>query len=674
MHRYRTAGTTAPGRSSIPGVGHLLVAGAAALAWAVVLSALAVSRFGGDPRAFLSLGTEVRHPEALRGAPAAGPAGYDGQYYAALATDPLLLQPGTRRLLDNPPYRATRVGVPLLAWLLAAGHPGAAVALYQALCWSLTLLGIGVAARWLEERGHGPWWALSLAAAGGVAASMLRTTPDGAAAALIVVSLWLAGRERPVGALAVLCAACLVRETSVLAGPALAWAELRGGRRGWAAVVLAAPVGTLLAWQGYLHHALGAAFDRGTGNLGVPLAWVPAKLAAMAAGLPDFPWAETAGVTATLVTLAAAAAIPARERPMSASGAALLLFGALAMVAAINVYIEIWAYARALVMLPFLALMARPGVTGRARRLVTVAALAWAVPGCILVAGELAIAFEGRSAWRVLREGAPRIERITQPAAGPGGRAAPGWERRARAVFDRDETFLIVPAASTSGRGGVSWRTQFTVENLSPYANSLALELIPAGRQAFPARPLRVKLAPHEVRRWSDVVADGFGASGLAAVRVAARDGPVAAAARTLPSSHTGDFGWEHRPVGVRNALRAGEAGCFAGVPGGGLDPALGRANLGLLNVSSAPATVRLTVADESGTVIGDSRIELAASELVQLDGIGRRQGPAGALTAEVEVDRGTGPVVAYVAVLRGSESPEGAYLRPSPRRTDACR
>ncbi len=674
MQSEPTEGRPAPSRAAERTPSYRLVGAVAALAWVLVLSALAASRYGGDPRAFLSLGTEVRHPETLRGAPAAGPAGYDGQYYAALATDPLLLRPGTRLLLDNPPYRATRVGVPLLAWLLAAGHPGPAIVVYQALCWLLTLVGIGVAARWLEERGHSPWWALPLATAGGVAASMLRTTPDGAAAALIVVSLWLAAREKHAGSLAVLCAACLVRETSVLAALALAWGHLRFRRRGWAAAAVAMPVGVLLAWQCYLHHAIGAAFDRGTGNLGRPLAWVPAKFAAMAAGLPDVPWAETAGVTATLLTLAAAVALVLRERPPSASGTALLAFSALAAVAAINVYIEIWAYARALVMLPFLALMCRPVAHRAARLLVTAAALAWAVPGCVLVAGEFAIAFEGRSLWRALRDGAAHIERIGHTASELPGGAVSAWERRAMAVFDGEETFLVAPAASTAGRGGVSWRTQLTLENLSPSANSVSLVLLPMKAPAHPLRPLLVRLAPNEVRRWDDMIAEGFGASGLAAVRVVARDGPVAAAARTLPSTSVGQVGWEHRPIGLRHALQGGQVGCFAGLPGGGTDPALGRANLGLLNVSGAAAVVRLTVIGGSGAVLRETRIELGPGTLVQLDGIGRSDGPASEVTAEVEIARDAGPVVAYAAVLRGRETPEGVYLRPTLRGPTGCR
>jgi hypothetical protein len=669
-----TEGASAPGRPAALASSCRLVGAVAALAWAVVLAALAVSRYGGDPMAFLSLGTEVRHPEALRGAPAAGPAGYDGQYYAALATDPLLLRPGTRRLLDNPPYRATRVGVPLLAWLLAAGHPGPAIALYQALCWFLTVVGVGIAARWLEERGDSPWWALSLAAAGGVAASVLRTTPDGAAAALVVASLWLAARDRHAGSLAALCTACLARETSVLAAVALAWGHLRCRRRGWAAGAAALPVGVLLAWQGYLYHSLGVAFDRGTGNLGLPLAWIPAKLAAMAAGLPDIPWAEAAGVSATLVTLAAVAAVVLRERPTSTSGAALLAFGVLATVAAINVYIEIWAYARALVVLPFLALMCRPGASRGVRLLVTAAALAWAVPGCILVAGELAIAFEGRPAWRALRDGAQRIERIAHPAPEPPGGAVTAWERRAVAVFDREETFLIAPAASTAGRDGVSWRTQLTLENLSPFANSVSFDLIPAKAPALRLRTLRVRLAPHEVRRWDDVVAECFGASGLAAVRVVPRDGPVAAAARTAPSSGVGQVGWEHRPIGLRHALHGGESACFAALPGGGTDPASGRANLGLLNLSGAAGVVRLTVTGGSGAVLREARVELGPGEFVQLDGIGRSNWPAGEVTAEVRIAQDAGPVVAYAAVLRGRESPEGFYLRPTIRGPAGCR
>ena len=47
--------------------------------------------------------------------------GFDGQLYAEMALDPLLLDPHMHVALDNPPYRAQRILLSWLAWGLGLG-------------------------------------------------------------------------------------------------------------------------------------------------------------------------------------------------------------------------------------------------------------------------------------------------------------------------------------------------------------------------------------------------------------------------------------------------------------------------------------------------------------------------------------------------------------------------
>jgi hypothetical protein len=49
--------------------------------------------------------------------------GFDGQFYAELALDPLLRDPALGRALDDPPYRARRILLPWLSWLVGLGQP-----------------------------------------------------------------------------------------------------------------------------------------------------------------------------------------------------------------------------------------------------------------------------------------------------------------------------------------------------------------------------------------------------------------------------------------------------------------------------------------------------------------------------------------------------------------------
>lgn len=64
--------------------------------------------------------------------------GYDGQFYAQVALDPLLRSSELERVLDAPAYRARRILVPATASLLGLGNPWwtlQAYALLNVICW-----------------------------------------------------------------------------------------------------------------------------------------------------------------------------------------------------------------------------------------------------------------------------------------------------------------------------------------------------------------------------------------------------------------------------------------------------------------------------------------------------------------------------------------------------------
>ncbi len=59
--------------------------------------------------------------------------GYDGQFYAQLALDPALQDPGMTRAMDRPRYRARRIGLPIMAHLMGMGHTWWTLQVYAAL-------------------------------------------------------------------------------------------------------------------------------------------------------------------------------------------------------------------------------------------------------------------------------------------------------------------------------------------------------------------------------------------------------------------------------------------------------------------------------------------------------------------------------------------------------------
>jgi len=84
--------------------------------------------------------------------------GYDGQWYLALAHDPLLLRQDLTSRFDNPRYRAGRPLQGWLGWLLAAGRPGAVPLGLLALGPLAVGLGCAATARILSAYGPSPVW------------------------------------------------------------------------------------------------------------------------------------------------------------------------------------------------------------------------------------------------------------------------------------------------------------------------------------------------------------------------------------------------------------------------------------------------------------------------------------------------------------------------------------
>lgn len=355
-------------RSIRPSAASLLAASVAL--WAVLLAGAAQGTSSGDPRGLYVLGTRFVHPPELNGVRRWDGTGYDGQFFAALAVDPLLLDANTPRYLDGPAYRAGRIGLPLAAWVVALGNRRGALLAYPLLTWALSLLGVWVAARWLEEDGRSVLWAAPLALSVGMVSSMLRCLPDAAAASLLLLAIWLdrGGRR---GSVAALAFAALVRETSLIGAVALAVIRWRRGERRKAALALAVPAGLATLWRAWVLSRPG--FDPyPLVDFGWPLRWL-ADWVRMA---PGTPLSARLAIAAVLLAIVAVAGLP---RPWSPPAWTYAGFAALALVLNIRVYDDPWSFGRVLAALPVLAAVLPGG------RIALAIPAAFAAGGCALL-------------------------------------------------------------------------------------------------------------------------------------------------------------------------------------------------------------------------------------------------------------------------------------------------
>lgn len=176
--------------------------------------------------------------------------GFDGQFYAQMALDPTLRRSDLPAATDGIAYRAQRIFLPALAWLLGGGQPRAIVTAYALLNLAFWYALLAAVARRLpatNPRGFLVLYAIMLST--GALVSIQYALTDLPAATLGFIALGLA--EIP-GALLIACA-ILTKPTAALFLCGF-FAQRPRGRRGWLrmlAVLLFALVPPVL-WHAYV--------------------------------------------------------------------------------------------------------------------------------------------------------------------------------------------------------------------------------------------------------------------------------------------------------------------------------------------------------------------------------------------------------------------------------------
>ena len=648
----RHSSTAGRGRRTAP----LLVALIAALVWTALVAVVARTRYGSDVRALILIGERTQLPPAFASIPTVGPSGYDGAFYAVLATDPLLRRLDTPHYLDAPSYRATRILVPLLAWLLALGHAPAAIVFYQLLCWGLAIGAVYLLARRLADENRSPWWALLAAGSGGTAAAIFRSTPDAAALCLVLAALWLHARGRWPLALSFAVAAVLTRETSALAALAIAADELRTRRWATAAAFAGVPAAAAAGWQLYLRHVLGRAFDTASGSFSWPFAWLPHKCAVIVQH--GIWWQEVFGTLAILATTVAFAAVATRPSRWRAAELTFLAFAGMSLLLAADVYCETWAYARALIPIPFLAALIGERQTAGWRRwaLRSVAAL-YFLAGVTMISTEVSTALGGRTLADALVHGTPP----GRPTVGTFARTADGGPLPAA-----QPPLWVLPVANTDGRDGAVWRTRLTIENPHAWPVRVAIELAGLGRGAAPKTVLT--LAGHETRTWDNALGELFARSGMGALRLVAAGWRVRAWSLTANVTSAAPPGPLLPALRQDLALHPGERGSCAGLA---FDPDRGagvRTNIGLLNLADRPVTVRIEASDGGARRLGVIENELGAGVMTQVDDLFARVRAPRLEDGRAVVSSPTpgAALLVYASVIRGRDA-QPTYIVPRP-------
>ena len=199
--------------------------------------------------------------------------GYDGQFYAQLAVDPLLLDPATVEALDSPSYRARRILFSWTAFLFGLGQPHwivHAYAIQNAVFWLVVAL---LLMRWfppLDFKSFCLWFGCLFSQ--GAIFSVVRAVPDAPSLLLLVLTVLAVERGRTGRAAALVGLAGLAKETNLLWSAVLcspdafrrhSWRELCVGT-----LLIAGP---LALWMSYVWSGDAVSGSTtGTRNFGLP--------------------------------------------------------------------------------------------------------------------------------------------------------------------------------------------------------------------------------------------------------------------------------------------------------------------------------------------------------------------------------------------------------------------
>ena len=200
--------------------------------------------------------------------------GYDGAAYAQLAVHPTVRDPNLAQSVDSLPYRAQRILLSAVAYVIGLGDPGRIVQVYAALNLVIWFALAAILARIFplgDWRNLAAWAGLLFSA--GVLHSVRLALTDVAAFALLAWAVWLASRRKESIAVGLFGAAGLVRETALLGSVTLLPADWRQ-QPGRTLARLALALLPLGLWMLYLRTITGSGVH-GLGNIDWPfLGWI----------------------------------------------------------------------------------------------------------------------------------------------------------------------------------------------------------------------------------------------------------------------------------------------------------------------------------------------------------------------------------------------------------------
>lgn len=281
--------------------------------------------------------------------------GFDGQFYYRLSLNPFTSQVTQFGItLDSPPLRQQRIFYPFLTWLLSLGN-ARAVPIVMVLINVIALIAMGwLGGSYAQTLKQHALWGIFLPLYPGFLYTLSRDLVEILEITLLIGSLFLIRRSKPIAATVFLSFAVLTKETALLVVIAAllvyVFRWLKGKDEGtlrW--YYFAVPMTIFLLWQLALFYNWRAfpIYASGNSNLGIPFAGFISSLFEMAA-LQTFFQLRTFIELVFIIGFTFGILYNLRSTAVSSLELiSWLLYGALAVSLSRKIWIEDWTFLRA---------------------------------------------------------------------------------------------------------------------------------------------------------------------------------------------------------------------------------------------------------------------------------------------------------------------------------------
>lgn len=202
-----------------------------------------------------------------------GSSGYDGQFYAQIAIDPTLRDPGFVDAIDFPSYRARRIALPALSFALGLGQPAAILQIHCLLNVACLALVAWLLLHWIPPVSHENFvrWFLCVFSMGALE-SVRYSLVDLPALGLALLTIAALENRKTAPAFLAHISAVLSKETALInALVFLGGKNIPPARRfTGAALATGAAVLPLAAWMTYVSHIFPPTLNANE-NIGLPV-------------------------------------------------------------------------------------------------------------------------------------------------------------------------------------------------------------------------------------------------------------------------------------------------------------------------------------------------------------------------------------------------------------------